>query len=473
MLHSTTACLPQVLPIRQASREMVRELGLLDGGRSHPGVSHSQAHMLIEIDRSGTLSAGELAAILKVDKANVSRGLAALIDKGLVRSRMNAQDKRQKVLALTPKGQRKLDVVHGLSNAQVHNALSLLEPHERETVVAGLEHYAKALARSRQQSTFEIRPITRQDDADVARIIRAVMTEFGATAPGFAIHDAEVSAMSATYAKPDSGFFVITRAGRVVGGAGFGPLQGGDPHVCELRKMYFLPEARGCGMGKKLLHHVLQAATAAGYRQCYLETVERLQQARTLYESMGFVRVNAPLGNTGHFVCDYWYVLHLNSMQISRYEPQRDSQPVIDLILHIQQKEFGVPVTLNDQPDLIDVPATYFKGVGNFWVMRDGDKLIGTIAMIDIGNGQVAVRKMFVAKAYRGKTTGVAKTLLEHLLAACRHSGVREVYLGTTDVLKAAHRFYEKNNFTEIAKGTLPKAFPIMQIDTKFYRRNA
>src|SRR4051812_16660314 len=101
--------------------------------------------------------------------------------------------------------------------------------------------------------TAELRPIRSGDDVQVARIIRAVMPEFGAKGPGFAINDPEVDAMSQAYAGPRHVYLVVERDGQVVGGAGIAPLTGAEPHICELRKMYFLPEARGLGTGGRLL----------------------------------------------------------------------------------------------------------------------------------------------------------------------------------------------------------------------------
>ena len=95
------------------------------------------------------------------------------------------------------------------------------------------------------ESDFTIRPIEPRDDARIATIIRTVMPEFGADGPGFAIHDAEVDTMSAAYARPRSAYFVIEVDGEVLGGAGVAPLDDGDEEICELRKMYFMPELRG------------------------------------------------------------------------------------------------------------------------------------------------------------------------------------------------------------------------------------
>jgi GNAT superfamily N-acetyltransferase len=145
---------------------------------------------------------------------------------------------------------------------------------------------------------------------------------------------------------------------------------------------------------------------------------------------------------------------------------------VIDVILPIQQIEFGIPVTLEDQPDLLDIPGFYQKGQGNFWVALSGTEVVGTVALLDIGNAQGALRKMFVRPPFRGSGYGVASRLLATLLGWCERERIRQVYLGTTAKFLAAHRFYEKNGFTEIGKSELPAAFPVMSVDTKFYVRS-
>jgi putative acetyltransferase len=158
-----------------------------------------------------------------------------------------------------------------------------------------------------------IRPIAASDDAAVAAIIRTVMPEFGAKGPGFAINDPEVDHMSSAYARPRAAFFVVTDGSRVIGGGGVAPLEHGDEKTCELRKMYFLPEARGRGAGAALLHRCLVAARSFGYATCYLETLARMDAARKLYARFGFKPLCAPMGNTGHFSCDSYYALDLTT----------------------------------------------------------------------------------------------------------------------------------------------------------------
>ncbi len=144
---------------------------------------------------------------------------------------------------------------------------------------------------------------------------------------------------------------------------------------------------------------------------------------------------------------------------------------VLSVILPIQRDEFGIKVTLDDQPDLLDIPGFYQKGGGNFWGAVEERDVVGTVALLDIGSGQAALRKMFVKSDFRGSVFGVASTLLATLLAWCASHGITAVYLGTTEKFHAAHRFYEKNGFTEIGQAALPESFPVMKVDTKFYMR--
>ena len=158
---------------------------------------------------------------------------------------------------------------------------------------------------------FLVRPIEARDDPAIAAIIRSVMPEFGACGPGFAINDPEVDWMARAYAGPRRAYFVVELDGRVVGGGGVAPLDGGDLETCELRKMYFLPEARGLGAGARVMTHCLDAARTAGFRRCYLETLTGMDGAMRLYERSGFRRIDAPMGDTGHGGCNTFYLLDL------------------------------------------------------------------------------------------------------------------------------------------------------------------
>ena len=162
---------------------------------------------------------------------------------------------------------------------------------------------------------FELRFIEPADDKDVAQLVRAVMTEFGAVGEGFSINDPEVDNMAFVYSQPRSMYLVLQHKGQVVGGGGFGPLNGGQLDVCELRKMYFYASVRGLGLGRKLLEYLMQAARAANYTTCYIETMANMEGARRLYNRCGFRDLDAPMGSTGHCcACNWWMSADLKSL---------------------------------------------------------------------------------------------------------------------------------------------------------------
>lgn len=154
---------------------------------------------------------------------------------------------------------------------------------------------------------------------------------------------------------------------------------------------------------------------------------------------------------------------------ITEYQ-EKSKEEIITLILDIQQKEYNLPISRKDQPDLENIPMYYQKGGGNFWIAVYGSEIIGTIALIDIDEKNMVMRKMFVEKKWRGGKSNTAKNLLDTALKWARDNNKASIYLGTTDKFLAAHRFYEKNGFARIQKTDLPESFPLMAVDNHFYK---
>lgn len=152
-----------------------------------------------------------------------------------------------------------------------------------------------------------IRLIEPEDNAAIAKIIREVLESYGCVGPGYASSDPEIEDMYTAYQASDSRYWVVvdSQTQQVFGGGGFSRLKDTDVEdgVCELQKLYFLPAARGYGMGKKLLQMILAVAALTGYREMYLETIPDMTTAIALYEQFGFKRLPASRGNTGHHRC--------------------------------------------------------------------------------------------------------------------------------------------------------------------------
>ena len=150
------------------------------------------------------------------------------------------------------------------------------------------------------------------------------------------------------------------------------------------------------------------------------------------------------------------------------FEPG-DQPAVVALVLPIQQDEFGVAITAEEQPDLIDIPNYFQASGGNFWVAEADGALVGTIGLKPFKPDAVALKKMFVERAWRGG--GLAAALLDVALDWARAAGVRDVYLGTTGGMAAAHRFYEKHGFRRIDQGRLPEDFILVPVDDTYFMR--
>ncbi|PST81824.1 GNAT family N-acetyltransferase [Pedobacter yulinensis] len=158
-------------------------------------------------------------------------------------------------------------------------------------------------------------------------------------------------------------------------------------------------------------------------------------------------------------------IIHIRELSDS------DQDEVIGLILPIQQQEFGLPITLHDQPDLCNISQFYLEPGGTFLGAFSGQDLVGSIALVKAAGETGAIRKMFVHRDFRGKLFGIAQTLIEKLIAHAQQSGIKNLYLGTVEPMKAAHRFYERNGFRRIQASQLPPEFPRAKTDTLFFHR--
>lgn len=160
-------------------------------------------------------------------------------------------------------------------------------------------------------STIIIREITPEDNLQIAAVIRKVLVDLGVPKVGTAYEDKALDNMFEAYNKPKAVYFVVDDNGTIIGGAGVAQLDNYDGNVCELQKMYFLEEARGKGIGSKMMEICLEKATVFGFEKCYLETMPYMKAAQKLYKRVGFNYIETPMGNTGHYSCPVWMLKDL------------------------------------------------------------------------------------------------------------------------------------------------------------------
>ncbi len=153
-----------------------------------------------------------------------------------------------------------------------------------------------------------IREIRPGDNVEVAGLIRVVLVEMGVPKVGTAYADKALDQMFENYDLPRATYFVAEENGKIIGCAGIAQLENYEGNVCELQKMYLVEEARGLGLGTKMMQACLERAGELGFQKVYLETMPYMETAQKLYLKNGFEYIDAPMGNTGHYSCPVWMI---------------------------------------------------------------------------------------------------------------------------------------------------------------------
>lgn len=158
---------------------------------------------------------------------------------------------------------------------------------------------------------FKIREIQPEDNSKIAKAIRKVLIEYGVPKVGTAYADTILDTLYEAYLEKNAIYYIIEKDSKIYGGAGIKQLDNFNGNVCELQKMYFMPQARGIGLGSEMMNICLEKAKEFGFDKCYLETLPYMEEARKLYRKVGFKDLNAPMGDTGHYSCNLWMLKDL------------------------------------------------------------------------------------------------------------------------------------------------------------------
>ena len=137
-------------------------------------------------------------------------------------------------------------------------------------------------------------------------MIRQVFVEFGAPKKGTVYSDPTTDDLFGLFRDKNAALFVALEEGRIAGCCGIYPTHGLPEGCTELVKYYLPAEARGKGIGKALLGKSVEAALNLGYTSLYLESLPHFSRALGIYKRMGFQKLLAPLGASGHNGCTIW-----------------------------------------------------------------------------------------------------------------------------------------------------------------------
>jgi putative acetyltransferase len=161
---------------------------------------------------------------------------------------------------------------------------------------------------------LELRPLRRGEGVLVTSLLRDVRSAMGVEAEAGTILEAQDYEIERVYLDDARARYVVgVRKGvdvpeEVAAGVGIRPLVG-EPRLAHIQRMYVREAYRRQGLARLLVQDVLAAAQRLGYEGAYVETMERLHEARALYHSLGFQTLNAPRGLSGHGFAGCWLEL--------------------------------------------------------------------------------------------------------------------------------------------------------------------
>ena len=144
------------------------------------------------------------------------------------------------------------------------------------------------------------------------------------------------------------------------------------------------------------------------------------------------------------------------NMQIETYCGKHDDE-IVSMILDIQNNEAKIDLSLQEQPDLLNINMAYQQSGGEFWLALSDGKVIGSVGLMLKERNCAVMKKFFVKKEYRSQKIGLA--LYRELLEFAENAGVRHIILDTPSVACASHKFYENAGFRKINVLELPISY--------------
>ncbi|HET6984423.1 MAG TPA: helix-turn-helix domain-containing GNAT family N-acetyltransferase [Myxococcaceae bacterium] len=282
-----------VAAVRGFNRVYTRHFQLLDQRHLGSEFSLGEVRVLYELAHREGLSAAELARGLDLDPGHLSRMLAGLRRRGLVKRERSALDRRASVLDLTPAGRRAFGRLDRKAEAQVSDLLQGFPDGDRQTLVQSLSGVRRLLEPRQSGSPTIVLRNHRVGDLgwNLERHGVVYAGEYGWGAPFEALVAQVIAEFAQKHDPAREACWVAELDGQRVGTVMLvaHPERRG---VAKLRLLLVEPEARGLGIGRALVEACTDFARTAGYERVTLWTQSVLDAARAIYARTGYVKVS-------------------------------------------------------------------------------------------------------------------------------------------------------------------------------------
>jgi DNA-binding MarR family transcriptional regulator/N-acetylglutamate synthase-like GNAT family acetyltransferase len=277
--------------VRRFNRFYTRRIGVLQPGYLGSPFPLPQARVLYEIGQRGECTASELGADLDIDLGYLSRLLQGLRHQRLVQGEPARHDARHIRLTLTPRGRKAFATLDETSRRTMGEMLAPLARGERERLVAAMQAVETVLEPRAAKAAITLRA---HRPGDLGWVVERHGVLYGQEYGWGALFEALVADIVAKFlrhfdAKREHCWIAERRGERV--GSVFVVKE--DRTTAKLRLLLIEPQARGAGLGKRLVEECIAFARQAGYRKLVLWTHANLLAARAIYTKLGFHKVRS------------------------------------------------------------------------------------------------------------------------------------------------------------------------------------
>jgi DNA-binding MarR family transcriptional regulator/GNAT superfamily N-acetyltransferase len=276
----------QVSAIRAFNRFYTRKIGVVDGMACSP-FSLAEARVLYELAHRERTTATDIRKELGLDAGYASRILRNFERRKLVVRERSETDARQRFLSLTRKGQRAFEPLDNRSNRDIAAMLEKLTPKDRKQVTDAVQTVRRLLGDKTETRTPYLLRLHQPGDMGwiVHRQGILYAEEYGWDETYEALAAEIVAAFIKNYDSKRERAWIAEKDGERVGAV---MLVKESDEVAKLRLLHVEREARGLGIGKRLVEECVRFACQTGYQKMRLWTQSILHPARHLYKEAGF-----------------------------------------------------------------------------------------------------------------------------------------------------------------------------------------
>jgi DNA-binding MarR family transcriptional regulator/N-acetylglutamate synthase-like GNAT family acetyltransferase len=301
----------RIAAVRSFNRFYTKKIGLLSGPVLLSKFSLTEARVLYELAHRKATTAAELCGDLGLDAGYLSRILQRFASKGLVSRRQSQTDGRETILKLTPRGGEAFAPLQARQNAEVAAILEEIPENEQERAIAAMREIQTAFS-SGAGEPYIIRFHQPGDMGWVISRHGALYAQEYGWDITFEAYVADTTAKFIRDFNPKrERCWIAERNGRNAGSVFL--FDKGD-NIAQLRMLIVDPEARGLGIGHRLVDECIRFARQCRYSKMLLWTVDLLTAARKIYDQAGFKLIESTKTHAfGSDHSDEWWELPLNT----------------------------------------------------------------------------------------------------------------------------------------------------------------